>query len=89
MGIPAGKVEILYRVPKGEEIAKPCKKCAGMGYYGRTGLFELLVVNDKIREILVKQPKLDLLRKAARAAGLRNMQEEAILLVARGLTSIQ
>ena len=52
------------------------------------GLFELLVVNDQMREILVKQPKLDLLRKAARASRQRSLQEEGILLVAQGVTSL-
>lgn len=89
LGIPAGKVEALYRTPKPEEIEKPCKKCAGVGYYGRTGLFELLEVDSKVREVLVKSPKLSLVQQAARAAGMRTLQEEGILLVARGVTSIQ
>ncbi len=88
LGIPAGKVEALYRVPKPEEIDKPCKECGGLGFKGRTGLFELLVVDDRIREILVKQPKLDLVRKAARLAGMRPFQEEGLLLVAKGVTSL-
>ena len=89
LGIPAGKVQQLYRVPKPEELDKPCPNCANVGYVGRTGLYELLVVNDKVREVLIKQPKIDLLRKAARMAGMRTFQEEAILLVAKGVTSIQ
>ncbi len=88
LGIPAGKIEQLYRPPKGEEIEKPCKACQGLGYNGRTGIFELLVVNDQMREILVKQPKLELLKKAARASRQRSLQEEGILLVAKGLTSL-
>ncbi len=88
LGIPAGKVEALYRVPKPEEIEKPCPECGNLGFKGRTGLFELLVVDDKIREILVKQPQLDLLRKAARLAGMRTFQEEGLLLVAKGVTSL-
>jgi type II secretory ATPase GspE/PulE/Tfp pilus assembly ATPase PilB-like protein len=88
LGIPQGKVEALYRVPKPEEIEKPCPECGNLGFKGRTGLFELLVVDDKIREILVKQPKLDLLRKAARDAGMRTFQEEGLLLVAKGVTSL-
>ncbi len=88
LGIPAGKVTTLYRPPKEDEIDKPCPKCAGIGYQGRTGLFELLIVNDQVREILLKQPKLDLLRKASRAAGMRTMQEEGILLIAKGETSL-
>jgi type II secretory ATPase GspE/PulE/Tfp pilus assembly ATPase PilB-like protein len=88
LGIPQGKVEALYRVPKAEEIDKPCKECGGLGFKGRTGVFELLVVDDKCREILVKQPKLDLLTKAARLAGMRPFQEEGLLLVAKGVTSL-
>jgi type II secretory ATPase GspE/PulE/Tfp pilus assembly ATPase PilB-like protein len=88
LGIPAGKVEALYRVPKPEEIEKPCKECGGIGFKGRTGVFELLVVDDKVREVLIKAPKLDLLTKAARLAGMRPFQEEGLLLVAKGVTSL-
>jgi type II secretory ATPase GspE/PulE/Tfp pilus assembly ATPase PilB-like protein len=62
--------------------------CHGIGYRGRTGIFELLDVNDQLRDALVKQPKLDVLRQAARASGHRSLQEEGILLVAQGATSL-
>jgi type II secretory ATPase GspE/PulE/Tfp pilus assembly ATPase PilB-like protein len=62
--------------------------CHGLGYRGRIGIFELLDVNEQMREALVKQPKLELLRKLARAAGHRGLQEEGILLVAQGITSL-
>jgi type II secretory ATPase GspE/PulE/Tfp pilus assembly ATPase PilB-like protein len=88
LGIPAGRVQTLYRAPKPEEIDKPCERCHGVGFFGRTGIFELLEVNDEIREILAKQPKIDLLRRAARAAGMRSLQEEGILLIAKGITSL-
>jgi len=88
LGIPAGKIEQLFRPPKGEEIEKPCASCQGMGYKGRTGIFELLQVTDQMREILAKQPKLGLLKKAARASRQRSLQEEGILLVAKGETSL-
>ncbi len=88
LGIPGGKIEQLYRPPKGEEIDKPCTTCQGLGYQGQTGVFELLVITDQMRELLVKQPKLPLLKKAARASRQRSLQEEGILLVARGITSV-
>lgn len=88
LGIPEGKVEQLYRPPKPEEVNKPCPSCQGIGYKGRTGIFELLVVTDAMREILVKEPKIDLLKKAARAAKQRSLQEEGIVLVAKGATSL-
>ena len=93
LGIPAGKVQQLFRPPKPEERENEkqpiCQTCQGIGYVGRTGIFELLVVTDSMREILAKQPSLDLLRKAARADGQRSLQEEGILLVAKGVTSLQ
>ncbi len=88
LGIPPGKVQQLFRPPKPEEREKPCETCQGIGYVGRTGVFELLVVTDQMREILVKQPSLELLKKAARADGQRSLQEEGILLVAKGVTSL-
>ena len=75
-------------MPKPEEIEKPCQECGSMGFKGRTGLFELLVVDDKIREILVKQPSSTCCKKAARLAGMRTFQEEGMLLVAKGVTSL-
>jgi len=88
LGIPQGKVQQLYRPPKPEEVEKPCLTCQGIGYHGRTGIFELLAVTDQMREILAKQPSLELLKKAARADGQRSLQEEGILLVAKGVTSL-
>lgn len=87
--IPAGKVELLYRTPTAEESPKPCPKCRGTGYHGRTGIFELLVVDDAVREALLKAPKLDTVKKAARAAGMRTLQEEGGLLIAKGATSLK
>lgn len=85
------KIEALYRPPQpipGEKPKPPCEKCAGVGYYGRTGIFEVLVVNDAVRQALVSSPKLDALRPVARKAGMRTLQEEGILLAAKGVTSL-
>ncbi len=88
LGLPAGKVAALYREPKPEEIEKPCLKCQGVGYLGRTSIFEVLLVNDQIRQALVQKPELPTLRAAAKAAGAHTLQGEGILLVAKGETSI-
>jgi type II secretory ATPase GspE/PulE/Tfp pilus assembly ATPase PilB-like protein len=85
------KIEALYRPPQpipGEKPKPPCEKCAGIGYYGRTGIFEVLVINDAVRQTLITNPKLDALRLAARKAGMRTLQEEGILLAAKGVTSL-
>ncbi|MDG2385339.1 MAG: ATPase, T2SS/T4P/T4SS family [Pirellulaceae bacterium] len=89
MGIPQGRVEHLFRPPDPSEQDKVCEKCNGIGYFGRIGIFELLVVDDEMRKALMKQPKLDVLRQISRQAGNRNLQQEGIVLVAQGITSVQ
>jgi type II secretory ATPase GspE/PulE/Tfp pilus assembly ATPase PilB-like protein len=90
LGIPAGKVQAFYQPPPVPENPKEiCQVCNGIGYHGRTAIFELLVVDDKVRAALVQQPQLDTIKKLARAAGNRNLQDEGILLVAKGVTSLQ
>ena len=84
--IPPGKVESFYRPPQQPE--KVCPACGGIGYLGRTGIFEVLSINDALREVLAKTPRLDLLRQEARKQGFRGLQEEGILLVAKGVTSL-
>ncbi len=98
LGIPAGRVEELYRErqPPGpdatekekREKEEPCKKCAGIGYFGQTAIFELLALDDQIRQTLIKQPQAEAIRKAARKAGNRGLKEEGILLVVKGVTSL-
>jgi len=89
LGIPEGRIQAFYRPRQPtEENPEICHECSGIGYVGRTAIFELLVVDDTVRKILAASPKLDLLRQAARRAGMRSLQEEGILLVAKGVTSL-
>jgi type II secretory ATPase GspE/PulE/Tfp pilus assembly ATPase PilB-like protein len=99
LGIPPDRVTELYRerqppAPDATEKEKkeksiPCTKCNDLKYFGRTAIFELLEVTDQLREAIVKQPKVEVLKKVARAAGNRGLQEEGILLVAQGITSLE
>jgi type II secretory ATPase GspE/PulE/Tfp pilus assembly ATPase PilB-like protein len=87
LGIPPKKVTQLYRAPK--EGRGTCKDCLGVGFRGRTGMFELLKVDDQIRKVLTTKPDLELLRKAARAAKMATERDHGIVLVARGETSLE
>jgi len=90
LGIPEGRVQAFYRPfqPNPQEPKEPCQVCGGIGYFGRTAIFELLVVGDNVRKALATSPKLDVLRQAARKDGMKSLQEEGVLLVARGVTSL-
>ena len=100
LGIPPGRMQLLYQEykpppeppvdEKGRPIEiPPCAKCGGLGYHGRTGIFELLIVDEPFRQALTKQPNTDALRGVAKTSGHRSLQEEGILLVAQGVTSVQ
>lgn len=90
LGIPAGRIEAFYRPrqPKPEEPVPPCETCGGIGYLGRTAIFELLIVGDAVRQVLRSRPTVEHLKKAARKDGMKSLQEEGILLVAKGVTSL-
>ncbi len=86
LGIPEGRIEAFYRPP--EEPEEICEACHGIGYQQRTAIFEFLPVGETVRKVLATGPKIELLRQAARKDGMRSLQEEGILLVAKGVTSL-
>lgn len=86
LGIPEGRVQAFFRPPQQPE--EVCPECRGVGYKGRTAVFELLKVGDTVRKVLSNGPKLEVLRQAARKDGMRSFQEEGVLLVAKGVTSL-
>lgn len=102
LGIPPGRVPKLYNptVPpppeqrvdaKGNPIEfEICKRCNGKGYLGRMAIFELLVVNDAMKQAIMKYAsKPDELRKFAKSQNHLGFQEEGILACALGTTSLQ
>ncbi len=92
LGLPGDRVTTLYRPPtpnpEDKKPPPPCETCQDVGYLGRTGMFEVLTVNDAVREALINTPKLDAVRLAARKAGMLLLQQEGVALVAKGVTSV-
>ena len=54
---------------------KGCEKCNNTGYKGRMGIYELLVMNDTLREMVVAEASLDDFRNACRKFGMRTLRE--------------
>ncbi|HEY3249333.1 MAG TPA: GspE/PulE family protein [bacterium] len=81
VGDTAGAVQINERVG--------CVHCRYSGYLGRTGLFELLVMNEKLRQLVVRRASTSELAEAARAEGMRTMREDGLVKVARGITTVE
>ncbi|MGA2616616.1 MAG: ATPase, T2SS/T4P/T4SS family [Thermoguttaceae bacterium] len=91
-GIPEGRVRTVFRPrqpkPTDEGPQDVCRECGGSGYKGQAAIFELLVMDESLRKLLAQMPKLEVFRAAARKAGMKTLQEEGVLLVARGITSL-
>lgn len=67
---------------------KRCEKCAFTGYYGRTGIFELLVVDDNTRRLILKNADSNQIREVARRHGMRTLLEDGVEKVKAGVTSL-
>ena len=77
------------KLEKGQPLyrGKGCRKCRGTGFYGRAGLFELMVVNDAIREkIMARSPSSEIIA-VAKATGLRLLREDGWVKVRAGTTT--
>jgi general secretion pathway protein E len=66
-----------------------CTKCRYTGYYGRSGIFEVLGVNPRLRHLVAEGATPEVLVRTARQDGLRSLREHAIRKVAAGSTSFE
>jgi general secretion pathway protein E len=66
-----------------------CPKCRFTGYYGRTGIFEVLGVNPRLRHLVAEGATPEVLLRTARQDGLRSLREHAVRKVAAGVTSFE
>lgn len=64
-----------------------CSECGGLGYRGRTSIFELFVINEIIEEAIYQDPSELNLKKLARQQGMVYMQEDGLIKVLLGLTT--
>jgi general secretion pathway protein E len=67
---------------------KRCEKCAFTGYHGRLGIFELLLVDDDIRTLILRSADSNQIREAARAHGMKTLLEDGAEKVKAGMTTL-
>ena len=83
--------DLGIEIPKGEVRfyrGKGCKSCGNTGYRGRMGIFEMLVLNDKIRDMIMTKTPSTLIRRASQEAGMKTLREDGIEKVLAGTTSV-
>jgi type IV pilus assembly protein PilB len=71
----------LYRGPG-------CDFCNQSGYKGRMGLFEIMVLDDELRELIMQNASTQLLRAEARKRGMRTLRQSGLLAMFDGMTSL-
>jgi len=91
--LPVDKIENFYRPPpeglvdsKGNPVL--CENCQGGGYFGRVGVFEVLLVSEDIRESIRKGQPVNAIRAQARKNGMLYLQEVGLQKVIEGITSM-
>jgi type II secretion system protein E len=67
---------------------KGCTACSHTGYRGRMGIFEIMPVTDRIRDLILEKTPAAVVKKEAREEGMRTMREDGFLKVALGQTTI-
>jgi len=66
-----------------------CTECRGTGYRGRTAIHEVLIVDDNLRKLIVRNSSDFEIERAAREAGMMTLYEDGILKVVEGITSME
>lgn len=67
---------------------KGCDECSNTGYRGRVGIFELLVINDDIRRLILQKTSANIIKEKAREHGMITLREDGWNKVKNGVTSI-
>ena len=67
---------------------RPCERCRASGYKGRQGIFEIMGMDDEIRELIMKQVSTNILRAEARKRGMKTLRESGLEAIFNGQTTI-
>jgi type II secretory ATPase GspE/PulE/Tfp pilus assembly ATPase PilB-like protein len=90
--ISAEKTKVLYRAGKvlydKRGKASTCENCQGTGYYGRTGIFEIIILNAELRKALIQMKSLPEIVTQFRRAKMLYLQEQALRKVISGTVAI-
>lgn len=86
-------ISVLEKLARGQEEIEVfegsgCKVCNHTGYSGRTGIFELLEINDEIRKLIMEGADADLIKKTAVKHGMTTMFDDAREKVLNGVTTV-
>lgn len=82
LGLPSAPAPTFYR-------ATGCARCAHSGYKGRVGIFEVMPLDEQIKDLIARQGTADQIRDLAIAAGMRTLSQDTLDKVVAGVTSLE
>lgn len=83
IGLAYTEEEIVFYKGRG------CDVCKGTGYKGRTGIHELLIVSDRVREVILRRGSAAEIKRAALEEGFKTLQDDAIRKVLEGIITVE
>ncbi|MDT8440025.1 MAG: type II secretion system ATPase GspE [Desulfuromonadales bacterium] len=66
-----------------------CARCMNIGYWGRCGIYELLKIDDEVRELLLQDKDAATIKRAATRGGMRSLRADGLAKALRGETSLE
>lgn len=69
--------------------ARGCSECGNLGYQGRIGIFEILVVTDKIMRLILGRASASEIEKEAREEGMITLKQDGLMKVIEGITTLE
>jgi type IV pilus assembly protein PilB len=89
--MPPESVIKKWNIPENVQIyrGKGCEDCKGTGYKGRSGLYELMTVNDELKEMINSNVSTVVLRNRAKAMGMKMLFEDGREKVLKGITTFE
>jgi type IV pilus assembly protein PilB len=69
--------------------SRGCDKCRKTGFSGRVGIYELLAVDDQLRDIIARNPNVAEFRRLCVERGMVTLRNDGLRKVAKGLTTVQ
>lgn len=69
--------------------SKGCSYCKNTGFHGRLGIFELMVIDDRIRKLIASKASSEEIRKVAVAGGMRTLRDDGVARARVGITTLE
>jgi type II secretion system protein E len=88
---PSSKADSQVRARRYRKLVRGrgCETCAGTGYRGRTGIYELVPISNAVRELIVRRATLSEVRAVATEEGMQPLRADGFAKVAQGVTTLE